>query len=252
MSELPDEDLILYYYGEARHADAIRQRLEASPPDRQRYAKLCRLLEQVDTYPVPEVPDDYGARLWRRVQPRLHQPPEHRLRDWLTAVLTPRHLALAGSVAMLLVLAFTAGLYWPMIDENTAQPLPADGRERILRVAISEHLQSSEMLLLELANKPAARADELAEEPGRADALLALNRLYRQTAERGGQRDLAEVLEALERLLIDIAHSDLSPDDLGDLRQRLATGDLLFQIRIITSRVRIDPPPTALPSRGEA
>ena len=71
MPELRDRDLILYYYGEARNAAPIRRRLDASPADRERYDELCRMLELTSAQPLPEPHADYGARVWRRIAPRL-------------------------------------------------------------------------------------------------------------------------------------------------------------------------------------
>lgn len=248
MPELRENDLILYYYGEARNADAVRRRLDASPADRQRYDELCRLLETADALPVPEPHADYGARVWRRIAPRLDEPRRGRLSDWLGSLLGPRRLALAGAVAVLLAVAFTAGRYWPA--GPTGQPLPADGRERILLVAVGEHLERSEMLLIELANAPADGGAGLAEELRLAAELLPSNRLYRQAARRSGQAHIAEVLDELERLLLDVAHSsELSAPEIGDLQQRITGDGILFRVQVTGSRVQrtqpMNPPPDA-------
>ncbi len=242
MQELRDEDLILYYYGEARNSDQIRRRLETSDADAERYDELCRVLELVESQPVPEPWDDYGERVWRRLQPRLGERPAGRARGWLRAWWTPRRLVPAAAVAALVAVAFLAGRYWPAaaVDPGFGQPrtasgLSAEGRERILMVSVGEHLERSEMLLIELVNAPPA---DLAGESRRAEELLPFNRLYRQAARRSGQAAVAEVLGELERLLLDVAHSgELDGADLGDLRQRIEDGGVLFRVQIVGSRV---------------
>ena len=253
MQELREQDLILYYYGEARNAEAIRRRLDASPAERERYGELCRLLELADAQPVPEPHADYGARVWRRLRPRLEeQPPGSHLREWLGAFFAPRRLAAAGTLAMLLAVAFAAGRYWPAISGEADQPslavLSQAGRERILLISVGEHLERSEMLLIELANTPSDGAPDLGDEPRRAEQLLADNRLYRQAARRSGQPGIAEVLDELERLLLDIAHSgDLSAADLDELQQRIEGGGILFRVQVIGSRVQLQKPITRPP-----
>ncbi len=237
MQEPREQDLILYYYGEARDRDQVRHRLEASPAARQKYDELCRTLELVGSQPVPEPWDDYDARVWRRLQPRLAERGQgaHR-RGWLSSWLAPRRLASFAVVAGLVVVAFLAGRFWPnpQVDPSSS----AEGRERILLVSVGEHLERSEMLLLELVNAPADGAADLSAELRRAEELLPFNRLYRQAAHRSGQASVAEVLDELERLLLDVAHSgDLSATDLGDLRQRIEGGGILFRVQVVGSRV---------------
>ncbi len=242
MPELRDQDLILYYYGEARDAEAIRRRLEASAADRKKYDALCRMLELVASQPVPEPWDDYDARVWRRLQPRLAKRRDRRAGGWLGAWLAPRRLASAAAVAVLVALAFLAGRFWPAARVGPDQPqvaghLTAEGRERILLVSVGEHLERSEMLLVELVNAPPDGAADLSGELRRAEELLPFNRLYRQAARRSGQAQVAELLDELERLLLDVAHSgDLTAASLGDLRQRIEDG-ILFRVRVVGSRV---------------
>ncbi len=241
MPELRDQDLILYYYDEAADGDEIHRRLEASPEAAERYRELCQVLELVDRQPVPEPWDDYDERIWRRLQPRLSER-DRGVGEWLGAWLAPRRLALMASIAALVVLAFLAGRWWPgatlePTPPRVAEELTTAGRERILLVSVGEHLERSEMLLIELANAPAAGAD-LSGELRRAEQLLPFNRLYRQAARRSGQAAVAEVLDELERLLLDIAHSgELSAAGLGELRQRIDDGGILFRVQVIGSRV---------------
>ena len=253
MPELRDQDLILYYYGEARDREAIRRRLDASPVDRERYDELCRVLELVESQPVPEPWDDYGDRVWRRLQPRLAKNTSSRLQERWRAWLAPRRLAPVASVAVLVTFAFLAGLYWPAVRVDVPATSPrmaageltiaereqrAAGRERILLVAVGEHLERSEMLLIELVNAPPDGAADLSGELRRAEELLPFNRLYRQAARRSGKAAVAEVLDELERLLLDVAHSDdLTAADLGDLRRRIEGGGVLFRVRVVGSRV---------------
>ena len=182
---------------------------------------------------VPELPDSYGRDVWRRVSGAL---PQKTSRTW-PAFFAPRRLAFAGILALVLVATFLAGRFWRV--EQPA-PLSAGVRERILIVALGEHLERSQSVLIELANAPAGSALDVTDEQARANDLLAANRLYRQTANQSGDRAVASVLEELERLLLDVAHgpSKLSPEDLATLRQRIESKGVLFRVRVIGSNMR--------------
>src|SRR5947208_16327839 len=84
-------------------------------------------------------------------------------------------------------------------------------RERVLVVAMGENLGNSESMLVELSNAapndPAQKEVNIATEQRRAEDLLQENRLYRQTALQEGDKGLASVLDVIERVLLDVAHS---------------------------------------------
>jgi hypothetical protein len=85
----------------------------------------------------------------------------------------------------------------------------------------------------------------ISSEQERAEELVSENRLYRQTAQYTGQTAVASVLEELERVLLDIAHtpSEVSPGQLEYLRQRLQSEGILFKIRVLSSNVRTQQQP---------
>jgi hypothetical protein len=107
-------------------------------------------------------------------------------------------------------------------------------------VALGEHLERSQAVLIEIVNAPANGDLDVTSEQARAAQLLAANRLYRQTASRGSEPAVASVLEELERLLLDVAHgpSHLTPEDLALLRQRIDQKGVLFRVRVIGANLR--------------
>lgn len=254
MRVLPDDELVLYYYGESRRREAIGRLLEESPALRRRYDEICRALAAVDEQPVPERGDDYGERVWRRLAPRLHErPTPWWLLAWkrLADALAPPRLAAAAAVAGMLALAFLAGRYWSPPPPDAGAAISAAGRERILTRVVAAHLERSERLLLELANAPAGAGGDAGGldvrfERDDAAALLGANRLYRQSSEQSGRADLAAVLDELERLLLDLAHGpdEISADDLETFRAR--TDALLFKVQVLgwrlDSQQQNDPP----------
>jgi len=83
-------------------------------------------------------------------------------------------------------------------------------------------------------------ADVLAGEQGRAGDLVAANRLIRQSAEQSGDVVIADMLEDLERVLMEIANApaNASSNDLTDLQSRITDEDLVFRLRVIAAEMR--------------
>jgi len=110
----------------------------------------------------------------------------------------------------------------------------------VLKAAVGDYLERSQGILIELANANPGTEVNISSEQERAQNLLTESRLYRQTAVQTGNVAVAGVLEELERVLLDIAHSpaEISPQELGELRQRLEDQGILFKIRVLGSNVR--------------
>jgi hypothetical protein len=239
MEHLPEEQLILHYYGESEQADVVDQHLRGCAACRTEYADLQRLLNTVDLAPVPERAPDYSAQVWSRLEPRLGISSGFS-RWWRRGPV--RSLVAAAAMAALVLGAFLAGRYMPV---NPSAPVISTAvnrqvRERVLTVAVSDHLERSQMMLIELANAPANTALDIASERSVAENLVESNRLYRQTALATGDSNLAAVLDDLERLLIDIAHSpdQLTAAELDEIHQRIEAQQLLFKVRVLGTKLK--------------
>lgn len=233
MKHISDEDLSILVAGEEPDA-AVAAHLAECPDCRSRRAILEETIALVSSAErVPERGASYGRDVWARLSPSL---PERRETAW-PAFLTPGRLAFAAVLALVLVATFLAGRFWSVPQPA---PLSAGVRERILVVALGEHLERSQAVLIELVNAPKGAGLDVSSEQARANDLIAANRLYRQTASRSGDPAVAPVLEELERLLLDVAHgpSHLSPEDLATLRQRIEEKGVLFRVRVIGSNLR--------------
>ena len=168
------------------------------------------------------------------------------------AVRTP-YWALATAAAV--VLAFLAGRVIEQRHQRDAaahtqaQAVTQDGpdsvnsvsnvRERVLLVAVGDHLERSQMVLVELANAQTQGELDISEERQWADELLASNRLYRQTAVQLGQANVADVLDDLERVLVEVARgpSQVSMEQLAEIQQRIEAQGILFKMKIVNSTI---------------
>jgi len=224
MKTYTDDDLVLFFYGESDDSVAIREALAADPELRARFEALESVLSAVEL-PVPERPEGYGARVWARLRPKLER------KSFWSSVFTPR-LAWA-TAALLLVIGFAAGRFWQ------PQTLPQPARDRILAGAVAGHLESSERLLVEVANASPSEDLDLSAERAWAQDLLEANRLYRQSARHGGRKRLATLLDELEPFLLELAHAtdESSPEEMQALRDRIDEQALLFKVRILGERL---------------
>jgi hypothetical protein len=152
-----------------------------------------------------------------------------------------RWAAASAAFAALMVTAFVAGRYYPGQKQpaKLAATDPQTG-ERVLLVAVGDYLERSQMVLIELTNSSAKGSKDISAEQERAGDLVTETRLYRQTAARTGDTRITGVLDELERVLVDITHapSNMTPDQLEALRQRLEAEGILFKIRVLGSNVR--------------
>ncbi len=156
----------------------------------------------------------------------------------------PRRLAAAGLIVALIVAAFVAGRITR--PGKTSDNIANKGqvRERVLVVAVGEHLGHSESMLVELSNAapndPAQKEVNIATEQRRAEDLLQENRLYRQTARQEGDAGLASVLDELERVLLDVAHSpgQVTPAQLEAIQKKIEGRGILFKVRVVNKELQ--------------
>ena len=176
-----------------------------------------------------------------RPQPRAHSP-------WT-------RFGWAMATAALVFMAFFTGRFVNQREQQTASQqqtaatavrASADNtvvRERVLLIAVGDHLERSQMVLVELSHAETSGELDISAERQLADDLLASNRLYRQTAQQMGQANVAGVLDELERVLVELARgpSTVSMQQLADIQQRIESQGILFKVKVIGSEIRQQP-----------
>jgi hypothetical protein len=210
-------------------------------------AELQHLISAAGSLPSMDPP----PAVWQRIKWDLSaQPVRRRFGQW--------NPAWGLATAALVVLAFLAGRVIEQRQQaakvtsgQSASAAPASGstattaadtaiRERVLLVAVGDHLERSQMVLVELANAEPHGQLDISAERQFADELLASNRLYRQTAVQLGQTNVADLLDELEPVLVEVARgpSLVSMQQLADIRQRIEAQGILFKVKIIGAEMR--------------
>ena len=238
-----EDDLVLYHYRESGRAGEIEAHLGTCESCRSSYRMLTGVLAAVESTPVPEPDEAFESRMWHRLEPVLADAVGLR---W-TAIFRPARLAFAGAVGALVVAAFLVGRHYPSAPATPAPAPPTaaaanhePARDRILLVAVGDHLERSQIALVELVNAQSQAEMDISTEQRRARDLVAANRLYRQAAAREGEAVVASVLDDLERVLLEVAHgpSKLSSTEFDRVRQRIESQGIIFKVRVVESNVR--------------
>jgi hypothetical protein len=235
MNHLSEEQIVLHYYGDAESEEQIRHHLAECSACREEFERVQGLLRNIEPPEVPEPPAIFEEKTWLNVRDRLPQKGRG-FRQWLTA---PPKWVLATTMAVLLAAAFVAGRYWPRqgpaVPPNTAQANP----QRVVLIAVGGHLERSQMLLVEIMNADGKGPVDFSTEQQQARDLLDANHLYRASAQRAGDPQIARLLDELGRVLAEVANGpqELSPGDLQQIRTRIQSESLLFKVRVVGSEV---------------
>ncbi len=267
---------MLYRYQESPDAAVVERHLEACRQCRDEYAALERVLGLVETglvtSHVPEPAASYERQVWMNVERRIAEDANRpwwmfwRAEGFVFGVgghgLVPQ-LALAATIALLLAGSFAIDQAVrpksPVVPVGTspsrvaaAPEAAGNARGRVLYAAVGEHLQRSELMLVEFNNVDADGQIDLTPQQEWAEDLVSENRLYRQSAAEAGEAQMVSMLDDLERVLLEVAHAPERADgeELQRLRTRLDTQDLLFKVRVAGAGLRareemavvLDPP----------
>jgi hypothetical protein len=245
MKHLTEEELIEHYYGEDLYKADAELHLQACGQCAQAYEELGKLLGTLRTAEPPARGVEYGVQVWQSIQGSLPRYPEKKKRFNFFA--WPQ-LAYAAACLIFVVGAFVAGRVWEQIHRSpTVAGTPkqaGEPRERVVLFVLDNHLDRSERLLVQLNHVQfdyAGAEEERVNLPLRTEAqqLLTDNRLYRQSITRSNDPALNAALDHLERVLLEVANSpgELSSADVARIEQEMNTQGLLFQIRVLRSKV---------------
>lgn len=235
-NHLSEEQIILHYYGDAEGEPEIDRHLAACVECKAEFSRVQAILQQIEPLEVPEPPVVFEEKTWLNLRDRLPQKGSffHRLFG------APQKWAFAGVMALLLAAAFIAGRFWPRPAQPQIAQQPAQvNPQRVVLVAVGNHLERSQMLLVEIMNTDANGSVDFSNEQAEARDLLDSNHLYRVSAQQTGDPQIARLLDQLGRVLAEVANGpkEVSPEDLQQVRHIIQTEGLLFKVRVVGSEV---------------
>jgi hypothetical protein len=212
MKHLSEEELIAQAYGEGDRA-AVERHVEACAECATAYTALTSDLAEVKFAEPPDRDNDYGEKVWESISGSLRAY-EPGTGNWLRGGLW-RGLSYAAC-ALLVACAFIGGRLWerkqaqntPKISAQTKQQQVAHVAQpgRVVVVILSDHLDRSERLLVELKHADGESGEMVSPLRDEARSLLAANRICRQNARPGDDPALPALLGRLDHLLQELAN----------------------------------------------
>ncbi len=247
MTQIRDDDLILFHYRDGLDAERlaqIAQALQASPELAARFARLKALLDSAQETSLPQPDAQFEARLWAKLQPRLapdNVVPLASAVQRRSAARPPVRwwMATAAAAALVMAIGFYAGRYSATSPAPSPPPTlaKAGSSGRVLDAYVAAHLRQTEGLLLTALNSDSSELR--GGDAELAASLVDSNRLYAVAAQRAGNARLADFLRQLEPLLLELANPAAAPDVSvrQGLRDYVRSNDVLFQVRATQARL---------------
>jgi hypothetical protein len=240
MNHLSEEELIAHAYAED---DNAVQHLQACAECAKAYSGLGSDLADMKFAEAPARDAAYGHRVWASIAGSL--PAYESRKSWFRGGLWPAlGYAVAGMV--LVVSAFVGGRLWEHRRAQTlAQNHPhqhgqsvTQPTQRVLVVVLSDHLDRSERLLVELNHADADNGKVASPLRDEARSLLPANRICRQNAKQDEDQALSSALDRLDHLLVELANQPegSSSQTISRLQDEMNADGLLFEVRVLRSR----------------
>ncbi len=235
MRHLNEEELIEHHYGESNAR--VEHHLEVCGECAGAYAALARDLAALKAAEPPARDALYGEKVWRSLSSSL---PAYsmRRRSWLEVWLW-KGVGYAAACVLLILGAFLAGRQWEQRKPRTVARNDVQTKQQVVLVVLGDHLDRSERLLVELKHADASNTEMVSPMREEARDLLAANRLCRQSATQIDDPALGAFLDRLGRVLAELANEPggLSSSTIARLQNEMNTDGLLFEVRVLRSRV---------------
>jgi hypothetical protein len=243
MSHLTEEDLIAHTFAEDER-DGVEQHLEACAECAMNYAALRSDLAEMEFAEVPVRDALHGKRVWESISGSL---PAYEVRKWSWLRGGPwMGLSYAAACIALATCTFIGGRLWERREAKTVagnhtqqkQLSLAHPPQRVVVVVLSDHLDRSERLLMELKHADAGNAETLSPLRDEARNLLPANRICRQKVNHADDPALATALDRLDHLLAELANQpgDMNSKTIARLQDEMNADRLLFEVRVLRSR----------------
>jgi hypothetical protein len=240
MNHLSEEELVAHAYAEGDN-HSVQQHLQACAECAKSYHTLGSDLADMKFAEAPARDAAYGHLVWESIAGSL--PAYESRKSWFRGGLWPA-LSYAAAGMAVVVCAFLGGRLWEhrhaqAVSQNHAQQHEQTAVTLVQRVdvvVLSDHLDRSERLLVELKHADGGNAaSPLGDEARR---LLPANRFCRQHAKQDDDRALSTALDRLDHLLVELANQPegLNSQTISRLQDEMNADGLLFEVRVLRSR----------------
>jgi hypothetical protein len=246
MTHLSEEELIAHAYGEGEMA-AVKRHLEGCAECSTTYTAIESDLADMRFTEPPGRDAGYGEKVWASLSGSLPAY-ESAKWSWLRGGLW-RGLSFAAACALLLACTFVGGRLWERKHAQSIAKISSQkkGQQvalrpqpgRVVVVVLSDHLDRSERLLVELKHADAESIEMASPLRDEARSMLAANRICRQKARQQDDPRLATALDRLDHLLEKLANQPggLNAATLVRLQTQANADGLLFEVRVLRSRL---------------
>jgi hypothetical protein len=151
-------------------------------------------------------------------------------------------LVYGAALALLVAGAFYSGRQWEQQRKppvTAVRQAPAPVKQHVVVVVLSDHLDQSERLLVELKHAEPDSPEAASALSDQARNLLVANRICRQDVTGADDPALAKALDRLDRLLAEMASQPggLDAAALARLQDEMNSESLLFQVRVLRSGI---------------
>jgi hypothetical protein len=230
-SHLTQDQIAEYLDGEA--APELAAHVAACPECGEECDGVRRTLQLLRNWEAPELAPGYESAVWQKLAASL-PPPKKSFRFRRPTALWAAAAALAAMTVVAISLQFAGSRVQQSPADTSAQA--SDASQRILSVAVTDHIERTIAVLSPLVNaEPAhsAQVPDISVEQNTVEDLLAENRLYRQTAVQDKERSTAALLDEIGQVLVELEHSPakLSGSQARDLQERLSDSSLLSKMK---------------------
>jgi hypothetical protein len=246
MMHLSEEELIAHAYGEG-DTSAVKQHLGGCAECSNTYAALKSDLAEMKFQEPPARDPGYGEKVWASLSGSL---PAYESAKWKWLRGSPwKGLSYAAVCALLLACTFLGGRMWERKHTQNSARISSQKKQqqvahfqqpaRVVVVVLSDHLDRSERLLVELKHADAESIGMASPLPDEARDMLAANRICRQNARQQDDPRLATALERLDHLLEELANQpgSLNEATLARLQKEANADGLLFEVRVLRSQL---------------
>ncbi len=246
MSHLSEEELIAQAYGEGDMA-AVKRHLEECAECSNTYTAIESDLADMKFAEPPARDAGYGEKVWTSLSGSLLA---YESAKWKWLPGGPwRVLSYAAACALLLACTFLGGRLWERKQAQSSAKISSQKKqqevaqvpqpERVVVVVLSDHLDRSERLLVELKHADAESIEMASPLSDEARSMLAANRICRKNARQQDDPRLATALDRLDHLLEALANQPggLNVATLARLQKEANADGLLFEVRVLRSRL---------------